>query len=112
VLALADLLCWGDQGITLERRALVRCVDAPVAGAGSAESAAQRQARLRARVGELKASGVVGFIKALAAQEGLSETRIKQLLKEKPEPAAPGGVWSGLLPVVKGAASKKGKTKA
>lgn len=108
VLPMADVMDWTDKGLTVERRALVRCVDSPVAAAGSAESAEQRKARLRARARELKALGESAFIKALAAEEGISESRIKQLLKEEPPPAA---TWHGLPISTKGTTSKPKKTK-
>jgi len=107
VLPLADVVDWTDKGLTVERRALVRCVDSPVAAAGSVESAAQRKAPIQARAKELKASGVDAFIKALVAEEGISESRIKQLLKEVPPPAA---TWHGLSMPTKGTTSKPKKT--
>lgn len=106
VLPLADVVDWTDKGLTVERWALVRCVDSPVAAAGSAESAAQRKARIQARAKELKALGVDAFIKALVAEEGISESRIKQLLKEEPPPAA---TWHGLPMPTKGTTSKPKK---
>ena len=107
VLPLADVVDWTDKGVTVERRDLVRCVDSPVAAAGTAESAEQRRARIQARAKELKASGVNAFIKALVAEEGISESRIKQLLKVEPPPAA---TWHGLPMPTKGTTSKPKKT--
>lgn len=107
VLPLADVLELDDKGLTIERRALVRCVDGPIAAAGGKESAEQRKARLRARAKELKASGVDAFIKALADEEGLSESRIKQLLKTEPAPAKN---WFDASPIPKETVQKKSKT--
>ncbi len=111
-LPVADVLELGDTSVILERRALVRCVDNPVAGAGDTESSMQRRERLKARVHEEKAKGNKAFFKTVAAEENISSSRLKQLVAEKSPPFAPRGVWSGLLPVAKGAGSKKGKAKA
>lgn len=107
VLPLADVLELYDKGLTVERRVLVRCVDNPIAASGGKESAAQRKTRLRARAKELKASGVDAFIKALAEEEGISESRIKQLLKTE---AVPTKGWFDLSAKPKRATSKKPKT--
>jgi len=105
-LPVADVLELGEKSLSIERRALLRCVDNPVAAAGSQESAEQRRKRIQARAKELKAQGEHAYIKALAAEEGLSRERIKQLLKE--EPAAKPGNWFNLSP--KESTQKKPKT--
>lgn len=103
-LALADVLELGDQGLTLDRRALTRCVDNPVGAAGDKESAERRRERLLARVREEKAKGTRGFLKKVAAEEGIGDGRLKQIIyAKKPEPA---GIWSGLA-----STSKKTKPK-
>lgn len=103
-LALADVLGLGDNGLTVDRRALTRCVDNPVGAAGDEESAAQRRERLLARVHEEKAKGTRGFLKKVAAEEGITDGRLKQIIyAKKPEPA---GIWSGLA-----STSKKTKPK-
>jgi hypothetical protein len=105
VLPLTDVLELDGKGLTVERRVLVRCVDNPIAAAGGKESAQQRRERIQARAKELKAQGEHAYIKALAAEEGLSRERIKQLLKE--ETAEQPGNWFNLLP--KGTTQKKPK---
>jgi hypothetical protein len=55
-------------------------VDKPVAGAGDIESAAQRRARLAKLVREERAKGNRAFLKTVAAKEGISISRLKQLL--------------------------------
>jgi hypothetical protein len=77
----------------IDRRLLNRCVDHPVAGAGDAESAEQRRERLRARVREEKAKGTRAYVKTVAEEEGISPSRLKQLVAE-PRKAA--STWSGL----------------
>lgn len=79
---LADALDVKGDRITIDRRMLNRCVDHPVAGAGDAESADQRRERLRARVREVKAKGTRAFLKVVAAEEGVSSSRLKQLVAE------------------------------
>lgn len=86
-LALADVLELGDKGLALDRRALVRCVDAPVAGGGDMESAEQRRERLIARVNQERAKGTRGFLKVVAEEEGFGVSRLKQIIYDKPEPA-------------------------
>ena len=66
----------------MDKRRLTRLVDQPVAGAGDVESAEQRRERISKRADELKANGVKAFLKAVAKEEGLSITRIKQLIKD------------------------------
>lgn len=105
-----DLLSlWSVLGaaLVLDYGHLARCVDSPVAGAGIGESPEQRRERLKARVATKKASGVKGFLKAVAAEEGLSVSRLKQLLTDT-APAAP--TWAApLMPArpVRGAGSTK-----
>lgn len=79
----ADVLELGDKGLAVDRRALLRCVDSPVAAAGDKESAEQRRERLRKRRDELKAQGEHHYNKVLAEEEGITVARIKQLLKEE-----------------------------
>ncbi|MFY9327495.1 MAG: hypothetical protein WAO76_05670 [Georgfuchsia sp.] len=105
-LELADVMELGDKGLILERRALLRCVDNPVAAAGDKESSEQRRDRLRARAQELQAAGESAFIKVLMAEENLSKTRIQQLLKEE-QPTAPS--WFDPSTKAKGATPKKPK---
>ena len=104
-LPVADVLELGEKGLSIERRALLRCVDNPVAAAGGQESAEQRRERLRKRRNELKASGVRNFNQVLAEEEGISPERIKQLLKE--ETADQSGNWFNPSP--KEATQKKPK---
>ncbi len=105
-LLVADVLELGEKGLILERRALVRCVDAPVAAAGDTLSRKQRIERLRTRRNELRASGVRSFNKALAEEEGCSVSLIKQLLVEK----KPAKNWFDASPIPKGTVQKKSKT--
>ncbi len=65
---------------------MTRLVDQPVAGAGDEESAAQRRERLKKRVQAVKAKGTKAFLKTVAEEEGISSSRLKQLLREEPEP--------------------------
>jgi hypothetical protein len=92
--------------VSIERRALLRCVDNPIAAAGGQESAEQRRERLRLRRNELKASGVRNYNQMLAGEEGITVERIKQLLKD--ETASQPDNWLNLSP--KGTTQKKPKT--
>lgn len=77
---LRDLLSFDGTDLTIDRAAIVRRIENPVAGGGDVESAAQRRLRLRRRRDELKRQGIRAFLKQLAAEEGVSVPRIKQLL--------------------------------
>ena len=78
----------------VDKRRLTRLVDQPVAGAGDVESAEQRRERIRKWVGELKAKGVKAFLKTVAEEEGVSISRIKQLIQdEKPASKSKAPPW-------------------
>ena len=104
-LALADVLELSDKGLVLDRRALVLCVDAPVAGGGDVESAKQRRERLIARVNQERVKDTKAFLKVVAEEEGISVPRLKQLVYDKPEPT---NKWTAILPKT---SSKKAKPK-
>jgi hypothetical protein len=83
-IALADFLALEGNGFTLDKRTLTRMVDKPVGGAGDAESAAQRRARIKKRVQTEKDKGNRAFLKTVAETEGISVPRVKQLLQAEP----------------------------
>jgi len=88
-IALTDILTLEGSDLKLDKRMLVRLVDKPIAGAGDAESAAQRRARLKKRVQAEKNKGTKSFLKAVAQEEGISVSRLKQLLqRERQTPEA------------------------
>ena len=80
-IALADIMALETNGFKLDKRTLIRLVDKPIAGAGDAESAAQRRERLKKRVQAEKTKGNKSFLKAVSEDEGISVSRLKQLLK-------------------------------
>jgi hypothetical protein len=80
-IALADVLVLEGDRFTVDKRTLKRLADQPIAGAGDAESAAQRRERLKNRVQEVKAKGTRAFLKAVAEEEGISVSRLKQLVR-------------------------------
>lgn len=77
---LTDLLEMKSAQLTIDRKRLVRFIDAPVAGGGDIESAAQRRKRLTARVRAEKAKGTKAFLQVVAGEEELSVSRLKQLV--------------------------------
>jgi len=93
-LELADVLDLNESSLSLDRRALIRCVDNPIGAAGDKESAEQRRKRLVARVQEERTKKTPGFLKLVAAEEGITDTRLKQIIYKKESKAA--GTWSGL----------------
>lgn len=106
-LPVADVLEFSDKGLILERRALLRCVDNPVAAAGDTPSRDLRIERLRKRRNELRSAGVHNFNQVLAREENCSVSLIKQLLAEK----KPANKWLDPTPASKGAVSKNPKTR-
>lgn len=107
-LRLVDVLEVKDDRIIIDRRMLNRCVDRPVAGAGDTESAEQRRERLRARVREEKAKGTRAYLRAVAEEEGISHSRLKQLVAD---PRKPASTWSALGRSPKGTVSTAKKAK-
>lgn len=89
-LPLADVLSWDGKRLELDVRTLARAADAPVGGLPP-EGADARAARLRRRKAELKQAGVPGFLKRIAAEEGLSRTRVKQIIDRAELAARTGG---------------------
>jgi hypothetical protein len=90
---LADVLAFGGSAFKVDRRILNRLVDQPVAGAGDVESAAQRRARIKKRVQVVKAKGIKAFLKTVAEEEGITVSRLKQLLREENAPTKSQPHW-------------------
>lgn len=88
-----DVLTLVGKTFQVDRRMLCRLVDRLVAGAGDMESAAQRRERLKKRVKILKAQGVKAFVKNVAQEEGISDTRVKQLVGKKTAPSKSHSNW-------------------
>jgi len=108
-LTVAQLLVW-DGRMGLDLRTLARLADAPIGGPAR-ESPDDKAARLRRRLAELKSAGVRAFRKQVCKEEGLSVTRLQQIIDRPvpnpppdPEPAHPFsglGVQRGRAPVLK-----------
>lgn len=93
-IAVSEVLTINGGGFKADARRLSRLVDQPVAGAGDIESAGQRRERIRNRVNKLKAQGVKAFLKTVAEEEGLSVSRIKQLIQDdNPPPKSRARHW-------------------
>lgn len=90
---LVEVLFFDGKGFKVDKRKLTRLVDQPVLGGGDVESADQRRERLRKRVQELKNKDVNAFLKTVAEEEGISISRLKQLLKEDSEPKKSKSPW-------------------
>ena len=86
-IALPDVLALEEGHFTVDKRKLTRLVDQPVAGAGDVESATQRRKRLKKRVQAEKAKGTKAFLKVVAVEEGISVSRLKQLLEHNSTPS-------------------------
>lgn len=81
-IAVGEVLAFEDGTFKVDKRKLTRLVDQPIAGAGDTESADQRRKRIKKRVQTVKAQGNRAFLKTVAEEEGISVTRIKQLIKD------------------------------
>jgi hypothetical protein len=93
-IALSEVLTLNGDVFKADARRLTHLVDHPVAGAGDVESAEQRRERIKNRVNELKAKGVKAFLKTVAEEEGLSISRIKQLIQDDdPAPKSKKSYW-------------------
>ena len=90
---LADVLALEGNAFKVDRRALTRLADQPVAGAGDMESAAHRRERLKKRVQTVKNKGTKAFLKTVAEEEGITVSRLKQLLREETNPAKSRQSW-------------------
>jgi hypothetical protein len=87
VVDLESILTIVGQDFMVDRRALERFVDNPIAGGGDKEGAQQRRLRLARDVEVEKALGNRAFLKTVAGREGISTTRLKQVLEDVPSPA-------------------------
>lgn len=91
--ALADVLMLDGNAFRLDKRAIVKLVDKPIAGAGDQESAHQRRDRLTRAVREEKAKGNSRFLQTVAEKEGISVSRLKQILPASPKKASAFRSW-------------------
>lgn len=110
---LVEVLTIKENALALDKTALIRLVNNP-AGDAEAETPEARRERIRARVLEEKAKGTKAFLRVVADEEGISLTRIKQLVKDDapPENDSPkNSPWADLLTKTKQTSSKKISTK-
>ena len=112
VVRVADVLTLNKGALTLDKAALVRLVDSPTGQeAAEAEKPDERQRRLAARIAVLKVQGFKDFLARAASEEGITKSRLQQILKRKPKvrPKAK-GVFGAMAESLAGPISK-GKTK-
>jgi hypothetical protein len=94
-LEILGLLQWNGAHMALDSSALKRRADAPAVGvAGAAEAPEARARRLRERKAALLAMGKRAFLQVIANEEGVSPSRVKQILAAKLEKASP---FEGLM---------------
>ena len=75
------------------------------------ESAEERRLRLRRRVAKMRAAGVKAFLRDVAAEEGLSVSRIKQLLDDSTGKPRPKKTANWISPVSTQDRTSQGKKK-
>jgi hypothetical protein len=113
IIPLVDVLTIETNSLLLDKSALIRMVDNP-ADNSEAETPEARRERIRARIREEKAKGTKAFLRVVAEEEGISQSRIKQLVKNDApleEDGLKNSPWAGLLANAKQASSKKDRTK-
>ena len=76
---LADVLSFDGANLTLEVSTLEGMADMPI-DHDVTETAEVRKERLTARIATLKAAGVRGFRKIVQEEEGISATRLRQII--------------------------------
>jgi hypothetical protein len=86
VMDLGTVFAIHNGAIQIDRLALERGVDKPVAGGGDVEAADQRRRRLTGEVKAEKTKGTKVFLKVVAAREDISTQRLKQILEAPSEP--------------------------
>ena len=94
-----------ENALTLDKDELIRRVDQP---ADDTETPEARRIRIKARVREEQAKGTKAFIQVVAREEGISASRVKQLVSTKPDRI---NVWAGLTTPLKPPASKKPRSR-
>lgn len=102
---LIEVLALMENALTLDKDELIRRVDKP---AGDTETPEARRTRLKARVLDEKAKGTKAFLQVVAKEEGITDSRLKQLVSTKHEPI---NVWAGLTTPSKPPASKKPRSR-
>lgn len=109
---LIEVLAIEKNAIVLDKRELICLVDKPV-GDAEAEPPEARRARLKARVIEEKVKGTKAFLRVVAEEEGISSSRLKQLIgnNHSETDVLKNSPWSGLLPIAKQTSLKKSNPK-
>lgn len=101
------------KALALDKATLIRLVDNPAEN-NEAETKEARRERIKARIREEKAKGTKAFLRVVADEEGISLTRIKQLVKDDAPPendSTKNSPWADLLTKAKQTSSKKSSTK-
>ena len=105
VVELAEVLTVKENALALDKIKLVRLVNDPM---GNNETPEARRNRLAARIKEEKAKRTKAFNQVVADEEGISLSRLKQILTlAKPAPTNP---FAALMPSTK-PSQKKNKPK-
>ncbi|MHB1175453.1 MAG: hypothetical protein ACYCZJ_10060 [Sulfuriferula sp.] len=102
---LIEVLAIEENALTLDKDELIRRVDKP---AGETGDPVARRIRIKARVHEEKVKGTKAFIQVVAKEEGISASRIKQLVSTKRVPVK---VRIGLTTALKPPASKNPRSR-
>ncbi len=113
IVPLVDVLTIEKNSIVLDKATLIRLVDNP-SGKSETETSEVRRERIRARVREEKAKGTKPFLRVVAEEEGISPSRIKQLVKDdipSKNDTLRNSPWADLAVNTKQTSSKKNKHK-
>ncbi len=78
---LDEVFSFCNGKIQIDRNRIILAVNNPALGGLGSESVEERRDRLQKRVNELKTQGVKGFNKQASQEEGITVTRLQQILK-------------------------------
>lgn len=90
---LIEVLSFDGTSFKIDKQKLTKLVDNPAAGGGNSESAMERKDRLIKRKRELQNKGHKNFLKIIADEEGISDSRVKQLLANKTKASTKDDSW-------------------
>jgi len=86
-IALTEVLSLEGEAFKIDKQRLAKLIDKPATGGGNNESAAERKKRFMKRKAELIRKGHKSFLKIIAEEEGITDTRVKQILSHNKKDA-------------------------
>lgn len=90
---LEEIISFSNKAIKIDKLKIIHATNNPISGAGNVESATERKLRLQKRVSDLKFKGVKSFLKQTAEEEGISVSRLKQIINNKNDESEEDNDW-------------------